>query len=152
MWPDKKQRLDKRKQKLGEKITSDWTWRKFSTKQLAHLNPMIDFNNVECVYQIGWCNGQDEYFDLLVKYISNNEMNKIQELNKTIETEWDNLGEIPVGDYLKTFIWRMKDGKAFIQVIKGTFDEKVEEIRLQQNVLWVDIKSIDNRKLIYPID
>ena len=152
MWLDRNQRLEKRKQKLGEKFTSDWTWRKFSTKQLAQLNPTIDFDTVDSIYEIGWCNGQGKYFNLLTKYISDNELNKIQELNKTIDYEEDGLGRVPISEYLKTFVWTMKDGQTFVQVIKGSFDKKGEEIKFQQDITKMDIKRLDNRKLIYPVD
>ncbi len=62
----------------------------------------------------------------------------------------DRQGPVPIGEYLKTFIWTMKNGQTFIQVIKGSFDIKGEEIKFQQDMTRVDIKSLDNRKLIYP--
>ena len=152
MWSDRKQRLEKRKQKLGEKFTTDWTWRNYSTKQLAQLNPTIDFDTVDSIYEIGWCNGQDKFFTVLTKYISDNELYKIHELNKTIEYREDGLGRVPVGEYLKTFIWTMINGQTFVQVIKGSFDKKGEEIGLQRDITKADIKTFENRKLIYPVD
>ncbi|HSC55156.1 MAG TPA: hypothetical protein VLC98_16100 [Phnomibacter sp.] len=152
MWSDRKQRLAKRKQKLGEKFTSDWTWRKFSTEQLAQLNPTVDFDTVGSIYEIGWCNEQDKYFNLLTNYINDNKLNKIQELNKTIDYREDGLGRFPVGEYLKTFVWTMKNGQSFVQVVKGSFDKQEEEIKFQQDITKVDIKILENRKLIYPVD
>lgn len=133
MRSDRKERIEKRKQKLGEKFTSDWTWRKFSTKQLAQLNPTIDFYTVDSIYEIGWCNGQNKFFIILTKYIRENELNKIHELNKTIEYGEDGQGTVPIGEYFKTFIWIMKSGNSFVQVTKGSFDTKREEISFQQD-------------------
>ena len=104
---------------------------------------------MDSIYEIGWCNGQDQFFSLLTKYINDNELNKIQELNKTINYREDQLGQFPVGEYLKTFVWAMKNEQTFIQIIKGTFDNKRKEIKFQQDITKLDIKTIDNRKLIF---
>lgn len=144
-------RLLKRKKKLGEKYTSDLTWREFSSTQLKKLNPTIDFNTVDFIYQIGWCNGQDKYLFKLKKLINENNLNRIANLNDTIEEGEDAMGYVPIGDYLKTYLWVMKNGQFFIQLIKGSFDKKEEEIKYQQDISKVSIESIGKRKLIYPI-
>ena len=150
-WFDRQLQLSKRKKNLGEKFTSDLTWRKFSSEHLAELNPSIDFDSVNNIYEIGWCNGQDKFLDKLVTLISNNNLNKIAELNDTIEEGQDEMGYVPIGDYLKTYVWTMKNGQTFVQLIKGSFDKKEEEIKFQQDINIVDIQNIVKRKLIYPI-
>jgi len=152
MWTKREQRLESRKQKLGEKFTSDWTWRKYSVKEIARLNPTVDFSKVDSIYEIGCCNGQSKFFNLLTKYISENQLSKIEDLNITIEYEEDGLGRVPIGEYLKTFVWTMKNGQTFVQVIKGSFDKNGEEIKVQQDITKADIKQLENRKLIYPVD
>jgi hypothetical protein len=150
-WFNRQQRIAKRKKKLGEKYTSDLTWREFSSEQLAKLNPTIDFDNVDYIYEIGWCNGQEKFFNKLKNLIHDNMLNKISDLNDTIEEGQDEMGYVPIGDYLKTYVWTMKDGQTFVQLIKGSFDNKEEEIKFQQNINTLDIKTIDKRQLIYPI-
>jgi hypothetical protein len=152
MRSDRQIKLKKRKEKLGEKFTSDWTWRKFSTEQLSKLNPMLNFHNVDSIYEIGCCNGHDDFFDLLTKYIANSELHKIQEMNQTLEYGEDGLGTVPIGEYLKTFIWILKDGQCLVQVVKGAFDIFEEKIVLEQNTLQVDIEKFASRKLVYPVD
>ena len=150
-WFDRQLRLSKRKKNLGEKFTSDLTWRKFSSGHLAELNSSIDFDSVSNIYEIGWCNGQDKFLEKLVALVSNNKLNKIAELNDTIEKGQDEMGYVPIGDYLKTYVWTMKNGQTFVQLIKGSFDKKEEEIKFQQDINIVDIQNIGKRKLIYPI-
>ena len=141
----------KTQKKLGEKFTSDLTWRKFSSRELAQLNPTINFVSVEHIYEIGWCNGQDKFLDKLKRLINQKRLNKISDLNQTIDEGQDEMGYTPIGDYLHTYLWLMKNGQTFIQIIKGSFDKKGEEIKFQQNIDSVNIKTIDKRKLIYPI-
>ncbi len=150
-WFDRQLRLSKRKKKLGEKFTSDLTWREFSSQQLVKLNPSVDFDSVGNIYEIGWCSGQDKFLDKLKKLTLENRLNKIGDLNGTIDEGQDEMGYIPIGEYLKTFVWTMKNGQTFVQVIKGSFDRKEEEIIFQQDINNVDIQNIDKRKLIYPV-
>jgi hypothetical protein len=148
---DRQQRLAKRKKKLGEKYTSDLTWREFSLRQIIKLNPTLILDNIEYIYEIGWCGGQDKFLDKLKNLIQENKLNKIAKLNNTIEEGQDEMGYTPIGDYLKTQVWTMKDGKTYVQVIKGSFDNTAEEIKLLQKIDTFDIKNVETRKLIYPI-
>jgi hypothetical protein len=148
-WFNRQQRIAKRKKKLGEKYTSDLTWRELSREQLAKLNPTVDFENVDSIYEIGRCNGQDKFFEKLKKLICDNKLNNISNLNDTIEDGQDEIGYVSIGDFLKTVVWTMKDGQTFVQLIKGSFDCKEEEIKFQQDIKSIDIKEIDKRKLIY---
>ncbi|MBO9703604.1 MAG: hypothetical protein J7604_25595 [Sporocytophaga sp.] len=150
-WLKRKHRLAKRKKKLEERYTSDLTWREFSSAQLSKLNPLIDFDYVDNIYEIGWCNGHDKFVNKIKNLIQDNRLSRIADLNETIEEGQDEMGYVPIGDYLKTYIWTMKNGQSFIQLIKGSFDKKEEEIKFQQYIDRVDIKNIDKRKLIYPI-
>jgi len=152
MCSDRRIKLEKRKEKLGEKSTSDWTWRKFSTERLTALNPTRDFDTVDNIYEIGWCNGNDKMFGILTEYIAKDEVHKIQELNSTIQYGQDPFGTVPIGKYLKTFIWTLKDTQSFVQIISGSFDTADENIVFEQNIPKFDIETLTERKLIYPVD
>lgn len=151
MCSNRRIKLEKRKEKLGERFTSDWTWRKFSTHRLTVLNPTKDFNTVDNIYEIGWCNGNDKMFGVLTQYIADGEVPKIQELNNNIHYVQDPLGRVPTGEYLKTFIWTLKDRQSFIQIIGGSFDLSDEKIVFEQSIPEIDIKTLTKRRLIYPV-
>ena len=150
-WLDRQIRRIKRKQRLGEKFTSNLTWRRFSTEQLLKLNHGIDFNNVDKIYEIGWCNGKDKYLGILKFLIKYKALNAIRYLDNTIEDGQDEMGFIPRGEYLKTYLWAMKDGRIFVQLVKGSFDTKEEEVEFEQDIKLINFKNINKRKLIYPI-
>jgi hypothetical protein len=152
MCSDRRIKLEERKKKLGERSTSDWTWRKFSTERLMALNQTRDFNTVNNIYEIGWCNGNDKIFGVLKQYIANGEVHKIQQLNNSIQYGQDALGTVPTGKYLKTFIWTLKDRQSFVQIISGSFDTSDENIVFEQNIPEIDIETLSKRKLIYPVD
>lgn len=61
------------------------------------------------------------------------------------------MGQEPMGEYLKTYVWTMKSRQTFVQVIKGSFDSPEEEIKYKQDINKIDITSINQRKLIYPV-
>jgi len=151
-WFNSQQRLITRKEKLGERFTSDLTTRKFTTKYLQELNPQRDFSQIEYIYQIGWCGGKQEYLEKIIEYIDNHAFPKISDL-RGIEYIEDAFGPDPVGDYMKIYIIKIKHGQTFIQLIKGSFDKDGQEkgILFERSIEPIDIERIGKRKLIYPI-
>lgn len=120
------------------------------TEDLKNLNSEFDFSEVLSVYQIGWCNGQDNYIKKIKELINQKRLDKISELGG-IEYAEDEMGEIPVGNYVQIFLFQMKAGRTFLQLIAGSFDSKGQEIKFEEDIDLVDIDSITKRKLIFPI-
>ncbi len=145
------ERLEQRRKNLGEKITSDLSWRKFSTKLLKNLNSHIDFETLQFIYEIGWCGGEDDSLRKLKELLKRQQLNEIADLNNTCRLGEDELGIIPVGSYLKTYLWKFNSGQSFVQVVKGSFDDSHEEIKYKTEIKSLDTGLIKNRKLIYPI-
>ncbi len=145
-------KVENRKQKLGERFTSDLTWRKFNTEDLKRLNPNIDFDNIESIYEIGLSNAKKDIFQKLLKFIEEERFDKIASLNNTIDEGYDNIGYVPMGDYIQTNIWKVKNEKSFLQLAKGSFDNfEQKKIKFEKNINFIDVKTLANRKLIYPI-
>lgn len=147
-------RLKKRKERLGERYTSDWTARKFFTDSLKETNPDLDLNKVEYIYQLGWCSGKEEYLHKLKELIRTQKFKKISKMNGDgVEWVQDDLGDIPIGEIARTYVFKRKDGTMFIQVGWSTFerDGQGKQIKFEQEIKPFDIQSISKRKLMYPI-
>jgi len=151
-WFSGKEELLTRKEKLGERFTSNLTSRKFTVQYLQELNPTIDFSNVEYIYQIGWCGGTEEHLKKLIQLIDNNNFEEITEL-AGIDYVQDSLGYNPIGKYIQSFVFKIKSGRTFIQLIKGSFDhdDQGKEIEYERDVYLQDIKLIRKRKLVFPV-
>ncbi|WP_417592471.1 hypothetical protein [Owenweeksia hongkongensis] len=135
---------------MGEKFTSDLTTRKFANEDLRTLNPNIDFSCVEYIYQIGSCNGQDIHVEHLIKLLRAGLLRQISGI-RSIDFGRDDLGEAPIGKYALTYLFKMKNGHSFVQVVVGSFERKGREIRYEESIKEADVRALDTRKLIFPV-
>jgi hypothetical protein len=144
-------RIARRKKALGERYTSDLIWREFSTEQLRTLNPSVEFSNVKTIYEIGTSNGKERYFKQLVNLIESDRIHKVPKLNNTVDMGEDELGLVPVGEYLTTYLWEFTNGEFLVQVIKGSYDKEGNRIAWFKRFYHpFNVKQIKSRKLIFP--
>ena len=151
---DRKIRLTKRKEFLGEKFTSNITSRKFQTQKLKDLNPQVNFEEIESIYQICTCSASPQQVNKIKYLIKNKKVQSIPSQNwEGVEFITDDFGELPTGWLLETFIFLFKNKDQKILLIKYNLEENnLEETSiLFDKTNSVEIKKIKTRELVFPI-
>ena len=152
-WFNRNNRIKKRREILGERYTSDLTTRKFMSKLLETLNSTRDFKEIEYIYEICWCGSKDKELSRLKELINSSLVIQISKMNDSgfAGAQYD-LRDIPFGETFYTYIFKLKNETMFVQII---LDNDVvngkNEIIFEQEIEKIDIKFLDQRKLIYPI-
>ncbi|SFT41500.1 hypothetical protein SAMN05216474_0433 [Lishizhenia tianjinensis] len=149
-WLDTFFTHSKRKKVLGEKYTSHLSTRKFTTSELLQLNPKLNKSDIEYIYRIGWCSADEKYLNKIKKCIAKDQLNKISKLSG-ITYAHDDLGEIPTGNYIQTFLFKLKNGSSFVQLVSASFEEKGATVLYQKEIAIVNVNRLKTRLLIYPI-
>jgi hypothetical protein len=149
----------KRKQKLGEKYSSSITDRRFQTESFVKLNPKVDLEAIEYIYSLGFFKRTDFWIFVIEECLKARLFNLMSSIVFDVSRTKDEMGCLPIGDYVKIHIWKTKKNEYHAQLEGGTFHLPLHPPKEKSKchvVSTIEIKSfnpklIKNRELVYPI-
>ncbi|MFT5601495.1 MAG: hypothetical protein ACI9N1_001739 [Flavobacteriales bacterium] len=150
----------KQREKLGEKYTSSITDRRFATEFFKELNPKIDLDTIESIYSIGNYKRTNFSIYLIEKCLKAKLFNLMNSIVSDMPMVKDEMGYVPIGDYVEVYIWKTKNNEFYAQLKEGTLHLPFHppERRVKPFIVkTIKIgryypKLISRRSLIYPIE